>query len=217
MYVKNRMTSNPYTISPDATIAEALDLMRNNNIRRLPVVKNGKLVGIVTEKEMQEVSPSKATTLSIFELNYLLAKTKVSTVMTKKVITVSPDALLEEAAVLMRDNRVGALPVVQDGKVVGIITETNIFDAFIDLLGFRESGTRITVEVEDAPGILASVAGVIKDFGANITHVVVYRSSGGKSNIVIRVNTVNTDNITEALDKQGYKVTSVLKNNNSIQ
>ncbi len=212
MIVRSRMTSNPYIISPDATIAEALEIMRKNNIRRLPVVKNGKLVGIVTEREMQEVSPSKATTLSVFELNYLLSKTKVSTVMTRDVITVSPDSLLEEAAVLMRDNRVGALPVTQDGAVVGIITETNIFDAFIDLLGFRDSGTRISVEVEDSPGILANVANVIKGFGANITHLVVYRSQTGKSDIVIRVNTTNTDNMISALEKQGYKVTSVLKN-----
>lgn len=212
MIVRSRMTSNPYTISPDATIAEALEIMRKNNIRRLPVVKDGKLVGIVTEREMQEVSPSKATTLSVFELNYLLSKTKVSAVMTKNVITVSPDSLLEEAAVLMRDNRVGALPVIQDDKLVGIITETNIFDAFIDLLGFRDSGTRISVEVEDSPGILANVANVIKGFGANITHLVVYRSQTGKSDIVIRVNTTNTDDMISALENQGYKVTSVLKN-----
>ena len=212
MNVKSRMTSNPYIISPDATIAEALEIMRKNNIRRLPVVKNGKLVGIVTEREMQEVTPSKATTLSVFELNYLLSKTKVSAVMTRDVITVSPDSLLEEAAVLMRDNRVGALPVIQDDRVVGIITETNIFDAFIDLLGFRDSGTRISVEVEDSPGILADVARVIKGFGANITHLVVYRSETGRSDIVIRVNTTNTDDMIVALEKQGYKVTSVFKN-----
>ncbi|HHW90777.1 MAG TPA: CBS domain-containing protein [Clostridiales bacterium] len=212
MNVRSRMTSNPHIISPDATIAEALELMRKNNVRRLPVVKNGALVGIVTEREIQEVSPSKATTLSIFELNYLLSKTKVSAVMTKDVITVTPDTLLEEAAVLMRDNRIGALPVVESNKVVGIITETNIFDAFVDLLGFREIGTRITVEVEDTPGILADVAGVIKGFGANITHLVVYRSSLGKSVIVIRVNTTNTDDMIIALEKQNYKVTSILKN-----
>ena len=212
MNVRSRMTSNPHIISPDATIAEALELMRKNNVRRLPVVKNGALVGIVTEREIQEVSPSKATTLSIFELNYLLSKTKVSAVMTKDVITVTPDTLLEEAAVLMRDNRIGALPVVENNKVVGIITETNIFDAFVDLLGFREIGTRITVEVEDTPGILADVAGVIKGFGANITHLVVYRSSLGKSVIVIRVNTTNTDDMIIALEKQNYKVTSILKN-----
>jgi len=185
--------------------------MRKNNIRRLPVVKNGELVGIITEREILEVSPSKATTLSIFELNYLLSKTKVSAVMTKDVITVSPDTLLEEAAVLMRDNRIGALPVLENNKLVGIITETNIFDAFIDLLGFREAGTRIAVEVDDTPGILADVASVIKSYGANITHLVVYRSSSGKSVIVIRVNTTNTDEMVNALEKQNYRVTSILK------
>jgi len=211
MFVKSRMTSKPHTISPDATIADALELMRKNNIRRLPVVKNGELVGIITEREILEVSPSKATTLSIFELNYLLSKTKVSAVMTKDVITVSPDTLLEEAAVLMRDNRIGALPVLENNKLVGIITETNIFDAFIDLLGFREAGTRIAVEVDDTPGILADVASVIKSYGANITHLVVYRSSSGKSVIVIRVNTTNTDEMVNALEKQNYRVTSILK------
>jgi len=145
-------------------------------------------------------------------LNYLLSKNKVSAVMTKDVITISPDTLLEEAAVLMRDNRVGALPVLENNKLVGIITETNIFDAFIDLLGFREPGTRIAVEVDDTPGILADVASVIKNYGTNITHLVVYRSSPGKSVIVIRVNTPNTDDIVNTLEKQNYKVTSVLKN-----
>jgi len=211
MYVKSRMTSNPYTISPDATIAEALDIMRSHKVRRLPVVKSGKLVGIVTEREMLEVSPSKATTLSVFELNYLLAKTKVSAVMTKDVITISPDALLEEAALLMRDNTVGALPVVENGKLVGIITETNIFDAFIDLLGFRDVGSRISVEVEDSPGILADIAQVIKNYGANITHLAVYRGETGKCDVVVRVNTLNCDDIIKEIENHGYRVTQVLK------
>lgn len=212
MYVKNRMTSNPYTISPDATIAEALEFMREKKVKRLPVVKANKLVGIVTEREMMEVSPSKATTLSIFELNYLLSKTKVSSIMTREVITVSPNALLEEAALLMRDNEIRALPVVDNGKLVGIITETDIFDAFIDLLGFKDGGTRIEMEVEDSPGIMADIAKIISGHGINITHLAAYRSVSGKSFIVIRVNTHNTDEILKALEARGYKIVSVLKN-----
>lgn len=212
MLVKNQMTSNPYTVSPDATIADALEIMRQKGVRRLPVTKGGKLVGIVTEREMLEVSPSKATTLSVFELNYLLGKTKVSTVMTKDVVTVSPDSLLEEAAVLMKDSKVGALPVVEDGMLVGIITETNIFNTFIDLLGFGDIGSRIAVEVEDTPGILADIARVIKDYGVNITHLAIYRSTSGRSQVVIRINTFNTEDITGRLEAQGYKVLSVTRN-----
>lgn len=213
MYVKNRMTSNPYTISPDATIAEALELMRHKGIRKLPVVKGGELVGIVTEREMLEVSPSKATTLSVFEVNYLLGKTKVSQAMTKDLITISADALLEEAALLMRDNNISTLPVLDGEKLCGIITETDIFNAFIELMGFGDIGARIAVVVQDSPGILADIAQVIKEFGVNITHIAIYRGESGFSDVVIRVNTQNTDDMVKALENHGYKVISVLKNN----
>ncbi|HOV28084.1 MAG TPA: CBS and ACT domain-containing protein [Pseudobacteroides sp.] len=213
MYVKSKMTSNPYTISPDATIAEALELMRHKGIRKLPVVKGGELVGIVTEREMLEVSPSKATTLSVFEVNYLLGKTKVSQAMTKDLITISADALLEEAALLMRDNDISTLPVLDGEKLCGIITETDIFNAFIELMGFGGIGARIAVVVQDSPGILADIAQVIKEFGVNITHIAVYRGESGYSDVVIRVNTQNTDEMVSALENHGYKVISVLKNN----
>jgi len=208
MYVKSRMTSNPYTISPDATIAEALEMMREHHIRRLPVVKSGKMVGIVTERALLEVSPSKATTLSVFEINYLLSKTKISSIMTKEVITVSPDTLLEEAAVLMRDNEISALPVLDNGKLVGIITETDIFSAFIELMGFREKGSRIAVRIEEnKPGVLAEVAKIIAEYGINISHLGVFRDE-----LIIRVNTLNVAELLKKLEENGYKVISVLKN-----
>ena len=213
MYVKNRMTSNPYTISPDATIAEALELMRHNGIRKLPVVKGGELVGIVTEREMLEVSPSKATTLSVFEVNYLLGKTKVSQAMTKDLVTISADSLLEEAALLMRDNDISTLPVLEGEKLCGIITETDIFNAFIELMGFSDIGARIAVVALDSPGILADIAQVIKEFGVNITHIAIYGGESGFSDVVIRVNTQNTDEMVMTLENHGYKVISVLKNN----
>jgi len=213
MYVKNRMTSNPYTISPDATIAEALELMRHNGIRKLPVVKGGELVGIVTEREMLEVSPSKATTLSVFEVNYLLGKTKVSQAMTKDLVTISADSLLEEAALLMRDNDISTLPVLEGEKLCGIITETDIFNAFIELMGFSDIGARIAVVAQDSPGILADIAQVIKEFGVNITHIAIYGGESGFSDVVIRVNTQNTDEMVMTLENHGYKVISVLKNN----
>jgi len=212
MYVKRKMTANPYTIAVDAPINEALELMREKNIKRIPVIKGDKVVGMLTHMDIQNLSSPKATTLSIFELNYLLSKAKVKDAMTKEVITISPDALLEEAAILMRENRISSLTVMQDNKLVGIITESDIFDAFIDLMGFRVVGTRITVEAADVPGALAAICETFRFFDANITHTVVYRGNAGKSDVVIRTNVLNTDAIEGKLEEQGYKIVHVLKN-----
>ena len=205
MYVRNRMTVNPITVSPDTMIATALELMREKNINRIPVVKDEKLVGIITERKLMEVSPSSATSLSIFEINYLLSKTKVEQVMTKKVVTVAPDDLLEVAALKMRDNSVGGLPVVENGKVVGIITESNIFDAFIEIMGFRERGSRISILIqEDRPGVLAELAQTVATCDINITHLAIYQGE-----IVLRVDTREPDELLERLKEKGFRTTSV--------
>jgi acetoin utilization protein AcuB len=205
MYVRNRMTVNPITVSPDTMIATALELMREKSINRIPVVKDEKLVGIITERKLMEVSPSSATSLSIFEINYLLSKTKVEQVMTKKVVTVAPDDLLEVAALKMRDNRVGGLPVVENGKVVGIITESNIFDAFIEIMGFRERGSRISILIqEDRPGVLAELAQTVATCDINITHLAICHGE-----IVLRVDTREPDELLKRLKEKGFRITSV--------
>ncbi|NPV26792.1 MAG: CBS domain-containing protein [Firmicutes bacterium] len=213
MFVKNRMTPNPITVNKKTTIAEALEIMRENKIRRLPVMDRGKLVGIVTDRDLSEVSPSPATSLSVFEINYLLAKTRIGDILPKNqtVYTVSPDAYLEEAALLMREHEIGGVPVVDNGQLVGIITETNIFDAFIDIMGLRQEGTRIHLGVEDRPGVLADVTQVIKNFGGNITHIVSYTDPDGVVNLVIRLNKGDSDCIVAELKKQGYHVLSVAR------
>jgi len=211
MYVKTRMTANPYTIASNAPINEAMELMREHNLKRIPVVDGEKIVGILTKGDIQRVSPTKATSLSIFEINYLLSKTTVKDAMTKNVITIDQDALLEEAAVIMRENRIGTLPVVKDNKLVGIITESDIFDSFISLLGFKDLGSRITVEADDVPGALADIADIFKTFDANITHIVAYRGINGKSDLVIRTNTLNTDSIEKRIIEHGYRIEHILK------
>jgi acetoin utilization protein AcuB len=154
------------------------------------------------------VSPSPATSLSVFEINYLLAKTKIDGIMTKKVISVSPDMLLEEAALLMRQYKIGGLPVVLGNKLVGIITETDLFDAFIEIMGFRDKGSRIALDIgQDHPGVLAEVTGIIAGFDINITHLAAFRSE-----LIVRVNTTNIAEILTAIEAKGYKVVSVLKN-----
>ncbi|MDD2494979.1 MAG: CBS domain-containing protein, partial [Tissierellia bacterium] len=132
--------------------------------------------------------------------------------MTKNVITIYEDSLLEEAAVIMRENRIGSIPVIKDEKLVGIITESDIFDSFINLLGFKEIGSRITVESNDEPGALAVIADIFKSFNANITHIVAYRGNNGKTDVVIRTDTLDTEEIEKKLEENGYRIEHVLKN-----
>jgi len=155
------------SVSPDMTIAEALKMMKNEHIRRAPVVENGKLVGIISDKDLLNASPSSATSLSIWEINYLLSKITVKEVMTTKVLTVHEDTPIEEAARTMADNKVGGLPVMRDGHVVGIITETDLFKIFLELMGAREPGTRVTALIADKPGMLAKITASLTDQGAN--------------------------------------------------
>lgn len=212
MFVKNKMTANPFVISPDQTIPDAHEIMQQAGVKRLPVVKKGKLVGVVSKEDISHASPSKATTFSVGEITYLLAKTKISKVMTKNPVTISPDALLEEAATLMRDHDVGFLPVMDGDKLVGIITQSDILDSFIDILGFREPGTRITIEADDEPGTMAKVAGIISQYGANITHMAVYRGSNGKSSVVVGINSLNTGELEKSMEAAGFRILYKLQN-----
>ena len=206
MYVRAKMTAKPVTATPDLSILDASALMKNNNIKQLPVLENGKLVGLVSQLNIQQFAPSQATSLSVFEMNYLLAKATVRDAMTQNPITVEAGALIEEAAVLMRNHKVQCLPVTENGKMVGIITETDIFDAFIEIVGFKDPGSRLTVRAEDAPGMLSKVTGVIGAQGVNISHASVFRGQNGYSDMVLRVNTNNLVPVIEALKAAGLEV-----------
>lgn len=209
MLVRNRMTPNPVTISPDSVLPEAFELMKRNNVRRLPVVKGDKIVGILTELDILKCSPSTATSLSVWEMNYLMSKIKVRDVMTKNPIRVKNEAPIEEAALIMRDNKVGALPVVSAAnpeELVGVITESDIFDAFVDLLGLRRGGTRLTVAVEDRPGVLASVAQLAKDLGLNILSIVTCTAGEGRGYLVLRVNGQGVESLVDRIKEEGHEV-----------
>jgi acetoin utilization protein AcuB len=169
MLVGKRMTRNPITIAPDISIAEAMERMKRERVRRFPVLDKGrKMVGIVAYDDLLHASPSSVTSLSMWEVSYLLSQVKVSEVMTRKVITVSEDATLEEAARLMVDNKIGGLPVMRDGVVVGIITESDIFKVFLELLGAREKGVRLTVLAPYFKGSLAQISSAITNRGGLI-------------------------------------------------
>jgi acetoin utilization protein AcuB len=148
---------------------EAHKLMRDEKIRRLPVVnERGKMIGIITESDLLHASPSDATSLSVWEMNYMLSKVTVEKIMTREVITTQKDTPLEEAARKMVDNRIGGLPVVMDGEVIGIITETDLFKVFLEMLGARESGVRISVLISNIPGTLTKLTKSIFDSGGNL-------------------------------------------------
>jgi len=169
MLVKERMIKNPYTIPPDMPVEEALRKMREVHVRRFPVIdKAGKLVGIVSEKDLLYASPSPATSLSIYEMHYLLSRLAVSEVMTKKVISVDENTVVEEAARIMADKKIGAMPVVRDGTLVGIVTETDLFKLFVELFGAREKGVRITMLVPNKKGVYAGMTSAIAKEGGNI-------------------------------------------------
>ena len=154
MLVKKRMSTPVITVDPDLPIMQALDLMKKNRIRRTPVMKDGKMVGIISERDLLNAAPSDATSLSVWELNYLLAKITVNEIMTKKVISVTGDTPIEEAAYLMDENRIGGLPVMENGELVGLITETDLFRIFLELMSARQAGVRVTALVQDKPGEL---------------------------------------------------------------
>jgi acetoin utilization protein AcuB len=209
MMVKTRMTPNPITATPDMGILDALKLMQEHKVRRLPVLDKGKLIGIVVESELLRIAPSPATTLSVFEMNYLLSKMRIKDVMTPNPVTVTPDTLIEEAAILMRENVVSGLPVLDGDKLVGIITETNIFDAFIDSMGLRSNGTRVSLETEDKAGMLAGITKIIRDHGISIISLATFHQGKERRSIVLRLDTIDVDAILKDLENAGYTVTHV--------
>jgi acetoin utilization protein AcuB len=169
MLAKERMSHPVITVYPDLPIQKALKLMREEHVRRFPVVdKRGRLIGIVSERDLLHAAPSGAISLSIWELNYLLSKITVEEVMTRDVITITEDTPLEEAARIMADRKIGGLPVVRDDEVVGIVTETDLFKIFLEMMGGREPGVRLTVLLPNVAGELVELTKAIHEIGGNI-------------------------------------------------
>ncbi len=208
MLVGDRMTPRPITVAKDTSVDKALQLMHSENVRRLPVVdKHGKLIGIVSELDLLKVSPSPATTLSIYEIPYLLARIKMEDVMTKDVLTVTEDTTLEEAARIMADNKIGGLPVVRDGKLVGIITETDLFKVFLELLGARDEGVRLSMLVPEEKGTLAKITGAIAGMGGNILALGTITGDDPSNYLLtIRVAGVPQEELVSAMEGLGLKI-----------
>jgi len=211
MLVRERMSTQPVTIAADVPITEALRIMRQSQVRRLPVLDaNGRLVGIVSEKDLLYASPSPATSLSIYEMHYMLSRLKVTELMTPDPITITPDILLEEAAIIMADSKIGGLPVVEDGNLVGIITETDIFKVFLELLGAREKGLRLTLRIPERMGEMARITTAIAQLGGNILALGTFLGDDPTTAIVtVKVVDVPADHLEVAMQELDLEVVDI--------
>ena len=172
MLVKNWMSKNVVTIDANDAMQDAMSVLKEHGIRMLPVMKKGKLVGIVTDRDLKKASASDATTLEIHELLYLLTKIKVNDIMTRDPIAVPPDYTVEETARVLLDGKISGAPVVDDyGQVVGIITQTDLFRVLISLTGIGNGGIQFGFQVEDKPGSIKEVADVIRAFGGRMVSI----------------------------------------------
>ncbi len=201
MTVERRMTLNPVTIGPDANVVEASDLMKKEKVHRLPVLdKDKKLIGVITEKDILHATPSPASSLSIHEMAYLLSKLTVKKLMTKNPVTISKDVPVEEAARMMVDQDLSCLPVVEDGKLVGIVSKSDLFKILIELFGARNIGTRVSFIVEDIPGVIAKVSKVISDAGYDIIAFGTFMGTDASNRIcTLKVATEEKDKVLELL------------------
>jgi len=211
MFVDKRMSHPVITIKSEIPIHDALNLMHKENIRRLPVVNNrGQMIGIISEMDILHAQPSDATSLSIWEMNYLLSRIAVRDVMTHEVVSVAMDTPLEEAARIMADSKIGGLPVMRGANLVGIITETDLFKVFLELLGAREAGVRITALVRDLPGELAKLTGAVSAISGNIVAMVQFLGESPENRFVtLKVDGASMKDLKQALVDQVEKLIDV--------
>ena len=203
------MTKNPVTVDSETLVMDAQKIMKENNVRRLPVVDKGKLLGIVTKHDILEASPSPATSLSVHELNYLLSKMKVKEIMKKNPLTLTPDTPFEEALKIGQEKKIGSFPVVENGKLVGIATESDIVRFLTRALGVREEGSRITIEgLGGKLGDLEKIISIVNQHNTIVLSMIsLPRTEKKEWMIVLRLKTSSPDPIVKDFKKAGFNVT----------
>jgi acetoin utilization protein AcuB len=206
MLVQDVMHTSVVTITPDTTLPEAIRLAGQRGVRHLPVVEDGQLVGIVSDRDLKRAMASPATSLDVRELNYLLDRLRVAEIMTRTVITTGAMFPVEEAARVMVQEKIGALPVTEGGRLVGIVTETDVLDLFVRAMGAREPSTRLDVALPDRPSALTEVVQAIEGASATISSIVTLPGVSGAKEAVIRVRTINPARAIKALEERGYAV-----------
>jgi acetoin utilization protein AcuB len=211
MIVRSVMTRNPFTINQHDPVTDAQALMRREKVHRLPVLNNAKkLIGIISEKDLLYASPSPASTLNVYEMSSLLSKLKVERVMTRDVLTVTPETLVEDAARILVDNNIGGLPVMDGDRLVGIVTESDLFRLLIDLFGTRTKGVRATLRVPERPGEIADMAKVIADAGGNIISIGTFSGDDVTNAVmIIKVEQIGRTHLIELLEPLVVEVLDV--------
>lgn len=211
MKVRDFMKTDVISIETKTSIMEAQNIMWKKNVKRLPVMKKGKLIGLVTKHMLLEASPSSATSLSVFELNYLLSKMTVEDIMVKDPLTIHPDDPVEAAIWLGKKHGISTFPVVKDGKLLGIITEHDIAGVLSEVLGVESEGTRLTVKgLGSKLGELKEIIGVLDDHATPLLSIVtIPRKKKGDWIIVLRVLSSEAEGIVKDLERKGLKITDV--------
>lgn len=209
MRVKDIMTKNPITIGSDTLLMDARKIMRENNIRRLPVVDHGKLVGIITLHDIIEASPSNATSLTIYELNYIISKMKVKEVMKKDPIVLSPDTTFEEALRIGQEKKIGSFPIVDQGKLVGILTESDVVRLLINALGIRHEGSRVTINGSSDDDFKKILSIVHQQDAILLSMISWFREEKNSWLVVLRFKKKDIDGIVKEFRKAGLNVTHV--------
>lgn len=198
MLVKDWMTTDPITVNPDTSVMKASQVMKENNVRRLPVINDkGQVVGIVTDRDLKEASPSKATTLDVHELYYLLSELKVKDIMSRKVITITAEETVEKAAVIMLEHKVTGLPVVDNGRLMGILSQGDVFRVLTSITGIYRGGTQFAFTLEDRPGSIKEVADVIRKHGGRMVSILSSYDmcEEGTRNVFIRIADMAQDKL----------------------
>ena len=211
MLVREWMASDVLTVDENTSMMKALHLMKESNIRRLPVMARGSLVGIISDRDLKEASPSKATTLDVHELYYLLAEIKVKEIMTKNPVTISADETVERAAVIMLEHKVSGLPVInKKSELVGIITQSDVFRAFVNITGIYKGGVQFAFSLEDRPGSIKEVADTIREHGGRMVSILSSTDmvAEGTRNVYIRVRGMEAEDLKkmENVLRQKFKV-----------
>jgi acetoin utilization protein AcuB len=213
MLVERWMKANPITVGPLDSFRHAMNLIRQRGIRHLPVMEGGRLVGIVTDRDVRQASPSAATSLEIHELHYLLEKIKIRDIMTSEVVTATPEMPIEAAARLMLTHRIGSLPVLRGMALVGIITETDILSAFVEVMGIQAEQTRLELVLEERAGAFLDACRIVQDQGGDIVSVVTATASHRgepKKVMLFRLEGVALDSLVKRLEASGHTVLSAI-------
>lgn len=211
MLVKNWMTPEVITVTPDTSLLKTGKILKESNVRRVPVVdKSGEVIGIISDRDVKDASPSKATTLDMYEMHYLLAEIKARQIMTKNPITIKSSDTVEKAAMIMLDNKIGGLPVVDDGKLVGIISDQDVFKALVNITGAREGGLQLGVSLENKLGAMRPVLDLIRNRGGRIISIMSTNNDAGKRTIFLRIKNMNSRAEEDALVEEVKKIATLL-------